>query len=185
VNGRDHLRLFIGLPLPPEPLRRLVEWQDAEFPRRRGLRIVPAENLHVTIAFLGRRPAGDARPIVEAIRVAASDVQRLRLTPARYRETRSVGMVVLDDEEGRASRLALRVWEGLEGLGVYERERREWVAHVTVGRIQERPRLAPRIPDLGALSPSEVALYHSVLRPSGAQYEILEAVALGGSSFGA
>jgi 2'-5' RNA ligase len=94
-------------------------------------------------------------------------------------------MVVLDDEDGRASRLALRLWEGLEGLGVYERERREWVAHVTVVRFQERPRLAPRVPDLGALSPSEVALYHSVLRPSGAQYKILEAVALGGSSFGA
>jgi hypothetical protein len=29
-------------------------------------------------------------------------------------------------------------------------------------------------------SPSEAALYHSVLRPDGAQYEVLEAVALGG-----
>jgi len=28
--------------------------------------------------------------------------------------------------------------------------------------------------------PSDAALYHSVLRPTGAQYEVLERVALGG-----
>jgi hypothetical protein len=36
------------------------------------------------------------------------------------------------------------------------------------------------VPDLGAFSPSDAAVYHSLLRPSGAQYEILETVALGG-----
>jgi hypothetical protein len=49
-----------------------------------------------------------------------------------------------------------------------------------VARFRERPRLTPAVPDLGSFSPSEVALYHSVLRPAGAQYEILVSVALGG-----
>ena len=35
------------------------------------------------------------------------------LTVARYRETRSVGMVVLEDEQGRATRLAEVVGEAL------------------------------------------------------------------------
>ena len=103
------------------------------------------------------------------------------LAPVRYRETRSVGMVVLDDEERRAGALADDVFAALEELGVYERERRQWLPHVTVLRFRGRPpRLTPALPDLGPVSPSEVALYHSVLRPSGAQYEILESVALGG-----
>jgi hypothetical protein len=51
-------------------------------------------------------------------------------------------------------------------------------------RFRERPRLRPALPDLGAVGPSEVALYHSVLRPTGAQYEIRESVALGGSHLG-
>ena len=90
-------------------------------------------------------------------------------------------MVVFDDAEGRAARLAGNVFAGLEKLGVYERERRAWLPHVTVLRFRARPpRLGPELPDLGPVSPSEVALYHSVLRPSGAQYEILESVALGG-----
>jgi 2'-5' RNA ligase len=72
------------------------------------------------------------------------------------------------------------VFAGLEELGVYERERRKWLPHVTVLRFRRPPKLSPPLPDLGRVSPSEVALYHSVLRPGGAQYEILESVALGG-----
>ena len=41
-------------------------------------------------------------------------------------------------------------------------------------------RLSPQLPDLGAVNPSEAALYHSLLRPTGAQYEVLESVSLGG-----
>ena len=87
-------------------------------------------------------------------------------------------MVVLDDEDSRATRIADAVGEGLERLGVYERERRRWLPHVTVLRFRRAPRARPPVPDLGEVSPSEVALYHSVLRPTGAQYEIVEATAL-------
>jgi 2'-5' RNA ligase len=90
-------------------------------------------------------------------------------------------MVAFHDEGERASALAAGLFEGLEELGVYTRESRPWLPHVTVLRFRGRPpRLAPPLPELGQVSPSEVALYHSVLRPSGAQYEIVESVALGG-----
>ena len=91
-----------------------------------------------------------------------------------------MGMLVLADDENRAKLLAGRVAERLAALGVYKPERRIWRPHVTVARFRERPRLSPEAPEPGPFSPSEVALYHSVLRPDGAQYEILESVALGG-----
>jgi hypothetical protein len=47
-------------------------------------------------------------------------------------------------------------------------------------RFRRPPRAGPALPDLGRVSPSELALYHSVLLPSGAQYEILKSVPLGG-----
>ena len=181
VAGRERLRLFVALVLPADVVDPLVAWQRKELAGAGEVRIVPPENLHVTIAFLGGRPASDAEPIVGLLRRLATGAKRPVLAPIRYRETRSVGMVVFEDEDHRAAKLAADVFTGLEQLGVYEREKREWLPHVTVLRFRGRPpRLSPALPDLGAVSPSEVALYHSVLRPSGAQYEIVESVALGG-----
>ena len=89
-------------------------------------------------------------------------------------------MLTLDDEGNRGRALAERLFDGLEALGVYRREARPWLPHVTVLRFRERPRLAPPLPDLGEISPSDAAVYSSVLRSGGAQYEVLEAIALGG-----
>ncbi len=179
-GGRDTLRLFVALPLPADARERLARWQAENLAGARGARLVPPENLHVTLAFLGRRPVVEVDAVVGEMRDAASGCVRATLTATGYRETRSVGMIVFDDDEGRAARLFERLVAGLERIGVYERESRAWLPHVTVLRFHERPRLSPPPPNLGAVSPSEVALYHSVLRPSGAQYEIRESVPLGG-----
>ncbi len=129
---------------------RCESWQAAELEGRlRGeLRIVPREHLHVTLAFLGHRPAAELPAIVDALRGAARLDGDYRLRPARYRETRSVAMVVLDDVGGGATALAADLQERLEALGVYRREGRPWLPHVTVARFRERPRLRPAPPRL-------------------------------------
>jgi 2'-5' RNA ligase len=88
-------------------------------------------------------------------------------------------MIVLDDEDERATRIAERLHKRLERAGVYERENRKWLPHLTVTRFRTQPKLRLEPPDLGAFSPSEAAVYHSLLRPGGAQYEVLQTVALG------
>jgi RNA 2',3'-cyclic 3'-phosphodiesterase len=180
VHARDRLRLFVALRLPDDAVRALRAWQERELGGSKPVRPVGTGNLHVTVAFLGSRPAGDLEAIVGEVREAARAARRPVLTARRYRETRSVGMLVFDDEHARAAALAEDVHGRLERLGIYEREQRPWLPHATVVRFRERPRLDPPLPDLGPVSPSEAAVYHSVLRPTGAQYEVLEAVALGG-----
>ncbi len=177
MAGDERLRLFCALRLPPEPVSRLAAWQHAEL---HGGRIVPPESLHVTLAFLGHRPAGDVEAVAGALRGAAAGTAPLLLHVRGYRETRSVGMLVLDDEEQRAAGLAGRLHERLEALGLYRREPRPWLPHVTVLRFRAGPRLRPELPELGGIAPSDAAVYLSRLRPGGAQYEILEAVGLGG-----
>jgi 2'-5' RNA ligase len=177
VRGDERLRLFCGLRLPAGVLDRIGAWQTEQL---RDGRIVPREHLHVTLAFLGGRPAAELPAITAALEAAARDAEEITFTARRYRETRSVGMLVLDDPTGEAGRLADRLFDGLEALGVYERERRAWLPHVTVLRFRSPPRLAPPVPDLGAFSPSDAAVYHSRLRPSGAQYAVLETAVLGG-----
>src|SRR5207253_10592601 len=125
------------------------------------------------------RPASELEAIVGALREAAVGAGEIRLAPARYRETRSVGMLVLEDG-GRAALLAGDVQERLERLGVYRREGRPWLPHLTVARWRERPRLQPEPPPRRTFVPSDAAAYVSRLHPSGARYEVLESVALGG-----
>jgi 2'-5' RNA ligase len=177
VTSDDRVRLFCALRLPEEVLDGLERWQDA----LAGGRRVPRGNLHVTLAFLGLRPAGDGGPVGEALREAVSRAgEPPVLFPQRYRETRSVGMLVLGDREGRALALARDLHRRLERLEVYEPEARGWLPHVTVLRFRERPRLDPQLPALGEFAPSDAAVYLSRLSPHGARYEVLDSVALGG-----
>jgi 2'-5' RNA ligase len=176
VEGDDSIRLFCALTLADDALERLVAWQ-AGLPAG-AYRQVGRDNLHVTLAFLGSRPSCDVEPIRAELEAAASGARPIVLRERRYRETRSVGMLVFDDEGDAAGELARDLHGRLERLGVYQRERRPWLPHLTVVRFRERPRLAPSLPGLGPVVPSGAAVYHSVLRRTGAEYVVLHAVQL-------
>lgn len=178
VESHESLRLFCALRLPEEVLDGLRRWQEQHV---RAGRPVTRPNLHVTLAFLGHRASTELPGIAEAMRDAATAARPIRFEPVRYRETRSVGMLVLRDEGDAATALAGDLHGRLEALGVYRREQRPWLPHLTVVRFRERLRLAPPLPELASFSPSDAAVYLSRLRSSGAQYEVVHSFALGGT----
>ena len=130
LEGDATLRLFLALRLPDETIDALARWGDTALPHepkqddRRAARRVPPEHLHVTLAFLGGRPASELPGIVDALRAAAAGSDPFSLVPVRYRETRSVGMVVLEDPTGKAGTLAAGLHDRLARLGVYRPETR-------------------------------------------------------------
>ena len=172
------MRLFLGLRLPEDVLDVISAWQALSL--HGELRVVERENLHVTLAFLGSRPAAELEAIAGVLRDSALAALPFELAFDGYRETRSVAMLTLDDPSGEATRLAERVHAGLEELGVYVREARPWLPHLTVARFRERPRLRPGFPStvLAPFVPSGAAAFLSRLRPSGAVYEVLESFPL-------
>jgi 2'-5' RNA ligase len=174
VAGDERLRLFLALQLPDSVVASVAEWQQREL---RG-RIVPPANLHVTLAFLGSRPAHELESICGVLEEEAAAVASPQLGGPRYRETRSVGMLVFSDATGNGVLFAGRLHERLAELGVYEPERRAWLPHVTVIRYKERPRLSPAPPELPVFAPSDAAAFVSRLHPSGAVYEVLESFPL-------
>lgn len=176
VGGDERLRLFCALELPVEVVDALAAWQQRHLS---GGRIVPPEHLHVTTAFLGSTPARELPAVCAAVGDARRP-DRIRFRVERYRETHSVGMLVLADEDGRAAAYTERLQYELERLGLYELERRRWMPHVTVLRFRERPHLQPPLPDLDAFAPSDAAAFLSRLSPAGARYEVVESFALGG-----
>jgi len=174
VEGDEKLRLFLALELPDEVVSALVAWGKRHLDRGR-----PVGSFHVTLAFLGSRPRSELEAILAALREAAAATAAFSLAPLRYRETRSVGMLVLDEPSGEAARLAERVQSRLEEIGVYRREARPWLPHVTVLRFRERPRLSPPLPEIPPFAPSGAAAFLSRLHPSGVRYEVLESCSLG------
>lgn len=172
----ERIRLFCALQLPDDAAAELVAWQERHLSRGR---IVPPGNLHLTLAFLGHRPADELPAIAGALRAAAREATAVELRPDGYRETRSVGMVVFEDVGGAGAALAADLESRLERLGVYRPEGRPWLAHVTVLRFRERPRLHPPPPSLPRVCAVRAAVYASALGPAGARYEVLETVDLG------
>jgi RNA 2',3'-cyclic 3'-phosphodiesterase len=184
--GDERIRLFCALQLPGGTIDELTAWQREHLQggNVRDGRVVPPENLHVTLAFLGHRPAGEVPAVVDALRAASSAAGPVELRPVRYRETRSVGMIILDDVHGTATTLADDLGERLERLGAYRRGPRPWLPHVTVWRFKQRAGLAPEVTNIRSVHVVRSALYRSSLATGsgerGARYDALETAALGG-----
>src|SRR3954451_23604691 len=133
----ERLRLFLALRLPDEALDEIVAWQAASL--HGELRVVPRENLHLTLAFLGHRPAGELPGIAGALRsAAAAAAGPIELRLEGYRETRSVGMLVYEDIHRTGSALADDLHERLEELGVYRRGGRPRLPHAPGAPVRGR-----------------------------------------------
>jgi RNA 2',3'-cyclic 3'-phosphodiesterase len=173
VGGDERLRLFLALRLPDDWIDGIAAWQSTVFAGRR-VRVVPREHLHLTLVFLGSRPAAELPAIVERLRAGAAAAEAVRLRPTGYRETRVAAMLTFEDLGGAGGALADAVGRD---------EERPWLPHVTVARYRERPKLREDFPATlrtHVLVPSDAAAFLSKLRPSGAEYEVLASFRLGG-----
>jgi 2'-5' RNA ligase len=183
VGGDERLRLFCALQLPDEVVRAIAGWQSEHL---HGGRIVPAENLHVTLVFLGSRPRTEVPAIADELRAAAAAARPAAFQVRAYRETPRVGMLVLEEAGVKAAdALVSDLERRLTRLGIELRPRRPWRPHVTVLRFRERAGLAPPLPNIRSIHVVRSALYRSSLgrgsaASSGARYDALETAALGG-----
>jgi 2'-5' RNA ligase len=145
---------------------------------RDGLRLLPRDHLHVTLAFLGERPDDEAEPIAAALRGVAAPVPGLALGEPAWLPPRRPGVLAVDlvDADGACARLQAALSAALHELDVYTPEERAFRPHVTVARIRRGARVGrqvPAIPDRAAFAATALTLYRSRLSPKGARYEAL------------
>ena len=168
------MRLFVALELPDDVVATLVRWaRAAEQP---GLRLLPAESLHITLAFLGERPDTEAGAIGEAVAACAAPVPDLRLAEPAWLGRGSALSLDLLDGAGACSSLQRCVSDALAALGAYEPEGRPFRPHVTVALVRRGARVSRRLPespDAGAFAGTALTLFHSLLSPKGSRYRPL------------
>jgi 2'-5' RNA ligase len=184
-DGGERVRLFVALDLPEHVRTHFVRW-CAPMVRQTGqLRAVAAEGLHVTLCFLGARPAGEIAPIASACAAALADntVQEVSVEAGMWLPARHprVLAIRLADPSGGLARAQHAISEALCAGGWYTPEKRPFLPHVTVARVAAGARLRPPElsppPALSFRAPA-VTLYRSRLQRSGARYEPLATLPL-------
>ena len=186
-------RLFVALDLPEEVIEGLKRWQGRKLADP-ALRPMPAEQLHITLAFLAYHP-------VKAIERIAEIVTGVPPRPVPMRFEREASPVpkgrprlyALNAQSPAAIELQAELSAALEEARLYKPEKRPFWPHVTVARVRSE-RTAPkkgerkgkgrprRVADPPGALPATLTeqtfavrlrLYRSNLKPTGAEYEAL------------
>ncbi|MEA2439505.1 MAG: 2,3-cyclic 3-phosphodiesterase [Thermoleophilaceae bacterium] len=176
----------MALELPVRVRERLASWRSSAMGDRDDLRPVPADALHVTLAFLGSRPVSELPVVAAAVSsaVAGLPAARLRVAGVRPVPPRRPRLFAFDlaDADGAAGAVQAAVSSALAEAGLYEPERRPFWPHVTFARVRGRdgPRVEPlpTAPPDAVFTARQVTLYRSWLSPRGARYEPLERFSL-------
>ena len=179
----DSLRLFVALELPEAARAALAVFRDRADDT--VWRPVRDEALHLTLAFLGHRPASDVSIVTAVLEGAPRSRVPLALGRGRLLPPHRPRVLCAEvrDLEGALGSLQAGVSAGLAGAGVYEPETRPFRAHATVARLRSGAR-APRSrsledgPEPLAFDGGPLTLFRSRLGRGGAAYEPLTQVAL-------
>jgi 2'-5' RNA ligase len=170
------MRLFVALELPADARSALAGWAAVAAPA--AVRRVPADNLHVTLAFLGARTAADGEAVAGLLDELARPLGELTVDGALWLPPRRPGVLAVALQAGPALEdLHAGLVGALADAIGFEPERRALRPHVTVARARRDVRLRAdaldRPPPALTFEPEALVLYRSHTGPGGARYEPL------------
>ena len=170
------MRLFVAIALPEDVKERLAALQRG----LREARWITAENLHLTLRFLGEldgRQAGDVDDALSALRYEAFDLELAGINHfGDGRNLRTLWVGVTDPVP--VVKLQAKIERAIQLAGI-EPETRKFKAHVTLARFKKAP--GPAFADYlrqNALfkcrpfTVGEVILYSSHLAREGSIYRL-------------
>jgi RNA 2',3'-cyclic 3'-phosphodiesterase len=174
------MRLFVAVPLPDSTRAALAKWAKG-CGSQPGLRWTPAEQLHITLQFLGEVAEERVGPVVGALDGIA--VPAFAVAFERLEALGRAGVLAVAAKPTPAlTRLAGEVRLRLASFAE-DPEEREFRPHLTVARAR-RGASVPKLqlfPPLPALEFTSTCfrLYRSQTRPEGAVYTVIREWPLG------
>jgi 2'-5' RNA ligase len=171
----ERVRLFAALDVPEAVRAALARWSEG-VSGVEGVRRLAPETFHVTLCFLGWRPADEVERIGRLVTGCATPVPGLSLSDVAWLPPRRPRVLAADvgDADGRLGALQSQLAARLAEAAGYVPERRRYRPHVTVARargLDRPPRLDP--PPEVEFAGAAVTLYRSHSGRGGARYEAL------------
>lgn len=192
-NADGKIRLFVAIELP-QFLREALAQLQAEI-RKTGFpaKFTAAENIHMTIKFLGDTPASLVEDIGGKLADAVDGFPPITLWAAGLSVFPSVKRPRVlwtgtGGETDRLARLQKQVEENLSAIG-FAKEERPFTAHLTLARFKGSIEPETIISTMarygnfasGSFSAAEICLFESRLTPKGPVYNRLQVHRLAGS----
>lgn len=182
--------MFVGIGLPPECRRAIVDAVSPLMARRPRVSWTPEQNLHVTLKFLGETSGDRVDRIAALLAEAVRDVPVFEFFVEgaggfpSLRAPRVIWVGIRESLE-LVGKLHENMENALSGAG-FPREGRPFHPHITVGRARDG--LPPGWGDefaravsakrFGVVRVASYRLYESRLSPRGASYFVLRDVPL-------
>jgi 2'-5' RNA ligase len=186
------MRAFVAVEMAA-PIREALSALIGELRRLNApVKWVEAQNIHLTLKFVGVVPDASVARGVEILRACAAGIAPFSLEIANaggfpnLKRPRVI-FVCAVDQPPVAAELARRLNERMTEVGA-KREDRPYQNHITLGRVREPrqlPQLTQRLESLqgknfGSMQVAELTFMESKLTPAGPIYSPVERVRLAG-----
>lgn len=190
--GSPRIRAFIALDLPAGVREQLADWQQRELVDP-ALRVVAAQNLHLTLVFLGfiaEKRIPEVAAIVHAIDSTGPELELQPFPVGKGGGRKRPGLFTIPARADEVVALQADLQRELVAERLYKPERRPFWPHLTVARVRpeakgsRKPARVEHLP--GPLPPTlrapfravRITLYRSKILPQGAEYVPLAQVEL-------
>ncbi|MFC1517361.1 RNA 2',3'-cyclic phosphodiesterase [Candidatus Margulisiibacteriota bacterium] len=187
----DKKRLFVAVELPPDIKEKIYKDVEPLLSKSDQVKWVEQENYHFTLKFLGAVAEEKIEKVVEKLKEVSAKTGEFEMYLGNFDILPEQGparviYVEVGGGEEEMNTSAFEVEEAMAGLGV-TKEKRQFVAHLTVGRIKKDKgleELKEGIKKLQGICSSikvrEFVLFESKLTHAGPTYQALEKFALAG-----
>ncbi|RLC09598.1 MAG: RNA 2',3'-cyclic phosphodiesterase [Deltaproteobacteria bacterium] len=186
----EKIRAFIAIPLPESILKAISAAQEKLRRTGLGIRLVRPEGIHLTLKFLGNISPTDVSHVESAIEQATRAFRPFTLKAKGigvfpdFRRPRVIWLGITGDLEILHA-LQRDLESELKSHG-FEKEKRPFKGHLTLGRIRnrlDRDKLSKALQELedfetGSFRADSVVLFRSKLHPGGAVYSKIAEAAL-------
>ncbi len=183
-----HKRLFVAIDIPEHIKKYLYETEDRLFSKDKGIRKIPCPNIHVTLKFLGNVNLNKIEKIKNAIKETTDNFccfdYKIAGSLGAFSSFRSARIIFAEIKSG--SDKIIEIYDKLEdnfSKIKIRKEKRKFIPHITIARIKRSKNIENLVKNIkldlaDTIKCCKLTLFESRLKPSGAEYIIIEEFSL-------